>query len=107
MASFGRKPFVCGQERGVTKRMRRSHEAGRFTWTNTRRSPPMGVPRQSKDCSLGLVNWLMQILGGGISTDTVPFYEFDGGRVVRIPRSELASNAVQVPTVALTFTAAS
>ena len=97
MASFGRKLFPCGQERGVTKRMRRSHEAERFTWTNTRRGPPIaGVPRQSKDCSLGILNWLRRILGGGVSSDTVPFCDFDGGRVVRIPRSELASNAVQV-----------
>jgi hypothetical protein len=31
-----------------------------------------------------------------VTADTVPFYDFDAGSVVQIPRCELSSNAIQV-----------
>ncbi len=45
---------------------------------------------------MGLLNWLKRQFRGNGTADSVPFYNFDAGRVVQIPRSELASNAVQV-----------
>ncbi|MEM6473542.1 MAG: hypothetical protein AAF802_28540 [Planctomycetota bacterium] len=45
---------------------------------------------------MGLLTWLKRTFGNSDASDTVPFYDFDAGKVVRIPRCELSSSAIQV-----------
>lgn len=45
---------------------------------------------------MGLLNWLKQRFATSDHRETVPFFDFDAGSVVQIPRRELSPNAVQV-----------
>ncbi|MGN6544090.1 MAG: hypothetical protein ACTHK7_03510 [Aureliella sp.] len=45
---------------------------------------------------MGFLDWLKRRFGNSDAPDTVPFYNFDAGSVVQIPRRELSANAIQV-----------
>lgn len=45
---------------------------------------------------MGFRNWLRKLVGRQPSQETVPFFDVEAGRVVRIPASELHPGAIQV-----------